>query len=92
MARKHKATGLAAFICFTIVLGRYFISMIASALEQPTTHSHSNRVFRRLVNEPANWRVACRRLVSRTGDSVLASFFALLSLGSANPSWREHRN
>lgn len=24
MARKHKATGLAAFICFTIVAGRYF--------------------------------------------------------------------
>ena len=24
MARKHNATGLAAFICFTIVLGRYF--------------------------------------------------------------------
>ena len=24
MARNHKATGLAAFICFTIVLGRYF--------------------------------------------------------------------
>ena len=24
MARKHKATCLAAFICFTIVLGRYF--------------------------------------------------------------------
>ena len=24
MARKHKATGLAAFICFTIMLKRYF--------------------------------------------------------------------
>jgi hypothetical protein len=24
MARKHKATCLAAFICFTIVFGRYF--------------------------------------------------------------------
>ena len=51
----------------------------------PTTHSHSNRVFRRFVDLPANWRGARGRAVSGTGQFALAGLFAPVVSGVRKP-------